>query len=242
MVTDRSHILSKLRQEINSLGGAKRPASQPDESRKILGPIADAFIKHDFPAGCLNEVICDNVEDRAAGIGFLSVLLSSFIKSGILIWISRETRVFPPALPAFSIDPAQIIFIKVRNSRDLVWVIEESLRCPGLAAVIGEMPELDFNTSRRFQLAVEKSRVTAFIIRERSCYKTTTASTAKWKVLHLPSIMHDELPGIGFPVWRIELIRLRNGKAGKWDLVFRNGQLESLSREKISMEEQRKTG
>ena len=38
----------------------------------------------------------------------------------------------------------------------MLWVIEEALKCEGLAAVIGEIKELSFTQSRRLQLAVEK--------------------------------------------------------------------------------------
>ncbi len=71
---------------------------------------------------------------------------------------------FPPALAFFNIDPHRIIFLDLRNQKDVAWAVEESLKLNGLAAVIGEMRDLDFTTSRRLQLAVEKSQVTGLLI------------------------------------------------------------------------------
>lgn len=41
-------------------------------------------------------------------------------------------------------------------------VMEEALKCGGLAAVVGEVQDISFTASRRLQLAVEQSGVTGF--------------------------------------------------------------------------------
>jgi protein ImuA len=101
--------------------------------------------------------------------------------------------------------------------------MEEGLKCPGLTAVIGELNELTFTESRRLQLAVEHSHTTGFIIRHNPQKINTTACVSRWKISSLISDTFDDLPGIGFPKWRVELLRMRNGKSGAWDLQWING-------------------
>jgi protein ImuA len=73
--------------------------------------------------------------------------------------------IFPPGLKMFGIEPANIIFLELQKSKDILWVMEEALKCIGVAAVVGEISDLSFTLSRRLQLAVEQSGVMGFILR-----------------------------------------------------------------------------
>jgi protein ImuA len=104
--------------------------------------------------------------------------------------------------------------------------MEEALKCNGLAAVTGELSELSFNSSRRLQLAVEQSAVTGFVIRRKSANLNTTACLTRWLIRALPSEKDGDMPGVGFPGWRIELQKVRNGKPGIWDVEWKNNQFK----------------
>src|SRR5690606_39979301 len=77
-----------------------------------------------------------------------------------------------------------------------------------------------FVQSRRLQLAVEKSRVTGLILRCNPRAIGSTACTARWRIRSLPSILVDGLPGVGFPRWEVELLKVRNGNPGCWQLEW----------------------
>src|SRR5450631_649056 len=100
--------------------------------------------------------------------------------------------------------------------------MEEALKCEGLAAVAGEIPHIDFTASRRLQLAVEKSSVTGLLLRHRPRQLNTIACVARWQINPLPSELEDDLPGVGFPRWNVELLKVRNGKPGAWQMEWRN--------------------
>src|SRR5690606_15052623 len=95
--------------------------------------------------------------------------------------------------------------------------IEEALKCDALAAVVGEIGELGFNESRRLQLAVERSQVTGLIHRHRPKTENTVACVSRWKIRSAASKTTDGLPGVGFPMWHIELQKVRNGRPGNWE-------------------------
>src|SRR5690606_34274184 len=77
-----------------------------------------------------------------------------------------------------------------------------------------------FVQSRRLQLAVEKSRVTGLILRCNPRIVGSTACTARWRIRSLPSVLEDGLPGVGFPRWEVELLKVRNGNPGCWQLEW----------------------
>ncbi|RZK28943.1 MAG: Error-prone repair protein ImuA, partial [Hymenobacter sp.] len=189
-----------------------------------LGPIEVAFPNGVFPLGTIHELLCSNTEQATACGGFISGLLSVLMKNGgACIWVGLSGNLFPLALKAFGVEPERIIFIQLMHDSDVLWVMEEALKCAGLAAVIGELREIDFKQSRRLQLAVEQSRVTGFVLRNDSAKAGNTACAARWKISSLPSESEAGLPGLGFPRWKIELLKTRNGQTGSWTMEWSNG-------------------
>lgn len=189
-----------------------------------LGPMRDSFPQGSFPVGAIHEFLTTRKENMAATSGFLAGLLSALMgNQGATLWISTSRTLFPPALKSYGLAPERFIFLDLEREKDVLWAMDEALKCSALAAVVGEMKEIDFTASRRLQLAVEKSKVTGFILRHHSRSLGTTACVSRWKVVSLPSIIEGEMPGVGFPQWRVELLRMRNGKPGKWELQWVKG-------------------
>jgi protein ImuA len=165
----------------------------------------------------------------------LSMLMPS---GGVCVWIGRDRRLFAPALSSFGVEPHQVIFISLMNDKDTLWVMEEALKCPGLTAVVCEMKDMDFKQSRRFQLAVEHSRVTGFVLRNATGKLGSTACAARWQVRSLPSAELDGLPGPGFLRWQVELLKVRNGQTGSWILEWQEGQFVPVTEVLIREERQ----
>jgi protein ImuA len=212
----------RLKSDILRLEGFK---SQTSTSVDIaLGPLKDAFPNRSFPIGAVHEFLSARPEDAAATGGFVSGILSSIMgKAGTSLWISSSRTLFPPALKTFGIQPDRFIFIDLKREREILWAIDEALKCSALVAVVGEVQDLSFTASRRLQLAVEESQVTGFILRNNLRKLTTTACVSRWKISSIASDSIDGLPGVGFPKWKVELMRIKNGKPGTWELEWKNG-------------------
>lgn len=148
----KQDIIAQLRRDIYSLQGLKPGTISVDVG---IGPIAAAFPLSTFPIGAMHEFISDASEDIAATYGFISTILIPLMQQGgTCIWFRSTHSIFPPSLPSFGIAPDKLIFIDLKNEREILWVAEESLKCPGLAAVIFELREISLVSSRRLQLAV----------------------------------------------------------------------------------------
>jgi protein ImuA len=222
MPISKADIISKLQQDILLLQGL-RPAS--DNSVDVgLQLMKDAFPNASFPTGAVHEFLSAGEEYAAATTGFLSGLLGNLMRrGGACIWIGSSQTIFPPALKSFGIAPDRVIFVNVKRETDALWAMEEALKCEGLAAVVGEVREISFTASRRLQLAVEQSRVTGFVLRHRPRNLSTTAFVSRWQIAPLASEQEGGMPGLGFPRWRVELLKIRNGRPGVWQLEWFDG-------------------
>ncbi len=215
------------------MSGIKPPLEEL-KRQEGLECLKDHFPFGIFPKGAIHEFMCSEPRDMAATGGFIAALIHSvFHSSGTIIWISAAKNIFPATLQLFNIEPSRIIFIHPSSSKESLWVIEEALKCNGLHAVIAEMNELSFVHSRRFQLAVESSNVTGFVMNMKTEKESTTACLSKWKIHSLPSETIGDMPGVGFPRWKVMLTKMRNGKTGQWEVEWRDGKMVHVQQENL---------
>ena len=220
MEEKKTAVVNQLQKEILRLQGFKTTLGA-DSTPVDLGVINHAFPNGIFPIGTIHEFVSTKAEETAATCGFISGLVSCLmVNDGACLWISKNRTLFPPSLMGFGVTPDRVIFIDITTDKDLLWVMEEALKCGGLAAVIAEIPQITFTQSRRLQLAVEQSKVTGFMIRLNARNPGTTACTARWKISPLPSYLENGMPGVGYPRWQVELLRVRNGHTGSWKMEW----------------------
>lgn len=208
------------------MGGCKAAATWSPE-KDPLAFMNPHFPNGAFPVAAVHEFVCGSAESTASTCGFISALISSlFPPHCAAVWVSETNYVFPPALRLFNIEPHQLLFFHTRSTKESLWVIEEALKCKGLRIVIAELKEINFLQSRRFQLAVEASGATGFLLNLNPKKLTTTACVSRWQIHASPSNSLDGLPGIGWPRWTVELQKIRNGTKGSWILEWTGSSLQ----------------
>ncbi len=240
----RSNIIAQLERDILPLQGLKSLST--DNNINIgFRPIELAFPNATFPIGCTHEFLGASEEDIASTNGFVAVLLSKLMQfQGAAVWISSSRTLFPAALKGFGINPDKIIFVDLKKEKDVLYAVEESLKCNRLTAVVGEIKQISFKESRRLQLAAEQSRVTGLLVRHQPHILNTIACVSRWRITSLPSELVDGMPGVGFPRWNVEILKVRNGKPGSWKLEWSSNGLQQIKQTIFSLpqEERRKTG
>ncbi|MGN6417350.1 MAG: ImuA family protein [Pseudobacter sp.] len=220
-------MIVRLRKEILALEGFKAKADRGSIQDPGLQDLLQHLPNHQFPTGAIHEFMGASSEHATAASGFIVSLISHHIAcKGVVIWISAARTLFPVALAQFGLSPEQLVFVDVAREKDVLWVMEEALKCEAVGAVIAEAGELSFTASRRLQLVVEHSGVTGFVLRGRKVQKmNTTACVTRWSITSTHSLDLEGLPGIGYPSWKVELLRVRNGKPGSWTITCRAGKL-----------------
>jgi protein ImuA len=162
-------------------------------------------------------------EDGAAAAAFLAGILARLRPTLPVLWCLGEGDLYAPGLAAFGLDPQRLLLIRSHRSQELLWAMEEGLRNPTLAAVVGEIDALSLPASRRLLLAAEASGVTGFALRRwrngkmaAAQRRAPQAAQTRWRVVALPGDVSHGEPGIGQPRWQVELWRCRGGVPGSW--------------------------
>src|SRR5690349_2011516 len=135
----KAAILARLQRDILPLQGYK-PLTAGAGTDMGLGPIVKAFPQASFPLAAIHEFVPATSGDSAATNGFVAGLLAPLvIHGGAVAWITTHRLLFPPALRRFGLRPDQVIFIHPKKEKELLWAVEEALKCNALAAVVGEL-------------------------------------------------------------------------------------------------------
>jgi len=171
--------------------------------------------------GHLHEVI----EGGPAGeFAALATLFTAGIVAripGPVLWCLRGRDLFAPALARIGLHPDRVIYCETWKDGDVLPAMEEGLRCPGLAAVVGEVTRISLTASRRLQLCAGESGVTAMLLRrwrtanEKAFAGEANAATTRWRVSPSPSA-RGAFDHIDRQRWLVELLRVRSGEPHSW--------------------------
>ncbi|MFD1770072.1 ImuA family protein [Sphingobacterium suaedae] len=220
--SEKQIAISSLQQQIYQWEGYKQ--SETPVIQLGLGEIESVFPEGTFPVGAIHEFIYNQMEELAASSGFIGALLSFILKEqGMCLWISPEKQLYAPAIKTFGLNPDRIVFVHMHREKDILWALEEGLKCSGLLAVVAEIRDLNFVQSRRLQLAVEKSGVTGFVLHPHKRTLGSTTCIARWNIKPIPSLIIDKLPGIGFPQWKVDLLKVKNADPSQWIISWQHG-------------------
>jgi protein ImuA len=238
----RGPVSPELREHVRRLERAHSAQRTGHAARPLGLPAIDGLLPEGgLLTGALHEIEAGSAPSgRAAAhdgaaLGFAAFLMGRF-GPGTLLWCRQPSGGFdaPPYAPALSswFDPARLLMVTVRRDGDLFWAMEEGLRCPGIAAVLGETRATDPTAGRRLSLAAEKSGVPALLLRPQPAPPQSVCVT-RWRVASAPSHSTPGLADLGAARWRIALRRNRFGTPSvaeipSW-LVEWNDETHSLS-------------
>lgn len=207
-------VIADLRSRIAAIEGVgHRHAAVPFGIGTIDGQLPGGGLL----TGALHEVagstaLCD---DASATI-FLAGILARI--EGPVFWCLRWRDLFAPALDLAGLHPDRVIHVEAGSDTNVLLAMEECLRHPGLAGVVGEVAKISTTASKRLQLAAEGSGVTAFVFRRASPLDSMvegTAAVTRWRVLAAPSAPLG-IPSLGRPRWDVQLERVRGGEPKSW--------------------------
>lgn len=226
----RDRRIAALRARISRIEGGTAAG-------KGVVPLGIAAIDAHLPGGglardALHEVAVENPGDAGAGAGFCAVLLARLAggRDGPILWCQRPAatdagEIYPHGLARFGLDPGRLIAVRARRDRDVLWALEEGLASTATVAVLGEIGALDLTASRRLQLAAERARTPAILLRQAGRARDNSAAVTRWRIAAAPSRPRGlamVLGEPGDPCWRARLVRCRGGAPGAWIMEWRD--------------------
>ena len=171
--------------------------------------------------GCIHEVVGDE-----AATGFCAVLLARAggggggERGGSLLWLARGDDLYAPGLVRYGIGAGQLLVVSgLHRQADLMWAMEEALRCRALVGVVAEAEAIDLTAGRRLMLAAEGTGVLGLVLSRggggrRRGGAGVSAAVSRWRITAVPGA---DGGGAGAePRWRVELLRCRGGKPAEW--------------------------
>jgi protein ImuA len=205
-------MIAQLRQSLRALEKPAGIAAGPDALPFGIAAI-DLALGGGLARGALHEIAAAGESHAAVAAGFVLGLAPSGTR---LVWIAEDMALsesgapYGPGLDRFGLRPERLLTVAAAQTRDLMWAMEEALRCRAVGAVIGELRhgEIDPVAVRRLSLAAAQSGALALLLRASPPRDASTAAT-RWIVAAAP---RD-----GFVV---QLTRNRRGPLGSWMLQW----------------------
>ncbi|MCI0431018.1 MAG: hypothetical protein L0210_10805 [Rhodospirillales bacterium] len=221
----RAAELTQLRARIRRLERGGR-----GEARTLsLGlPELDAALPEGgLPLGAVHELIAADAEDGAVyGLAAHWLGLAQRREAGKwVLWCGSTNRLYAPGLRSAGLDPSRLVTVRTHRDEDVLWVLEEALRCRDLAGAVAEIDGLSLAQSRRLQLAAEAGGLGFLLRRARVAGGEglgASAAVTRWRIAALPST--GPARGVlGSPRWRLDLMRCRGGRPASWIVEGRDG-------------------
>ena len=191
-----------LRMHKGLAGQGRRPAVMPHT-------LSEAFPSH---------------PTDASAVGFALSRLPR--TSAPILWVQDRLSRKEAGRPALAgIGPDRpVIMVDLSRAADVLWAMEDGLRCRSLGAVIGEVwgdpPALDFTATKRLAIRAEAADVSCWLIR-RAASPDLSAARDRWRITSLPSAPHPhDAQAPGAPRWSLDLFRSRRSKPGQWVATY----------------------
>ncbi len=160
-----------------------------------------------FSPGSLVEWVAAGPGSGATTLA-LAVARAACGEDGWLVVIDTAGTFYPPAAAALGAPLRRMLLVRPPSGNVARWATDQALRCPGVAVVLAWPETLDSTTFRRWQLAVEQSRVLGLLVRPAAALREP--SWAEARLLVEPCLSEDD-----FRRWRIELLHARGGWGGR---------------------------
>jgi protein ImuA len=200
-------------------------ASFASGSPLALGiPEIDDVLGGGLGDGALHEIAAVRETEIPAATGFALCLVgrnNNNSRSGhTALWIAEDLSLaengapYGPGLCEAGIAPERLITVAVARGRDVLWTMEEALRCRAVGAVIGELRARDIDqvATRRLSLAAAAGNTLGLILRT-TPDDTPSAAATRWII---GAAVSAPVRSVGPPRFRAQLVRNRRGHPGAW--------------------------
>ena len=183
-------LLDQLRNKIRSV----ETAGRMDDGIRVSSGCA--AIDRLLPgSGYQRGTLAQWLTSGGQGADYLSLLVArqACQDGGALVVLDPRNQFYPPAAAAIGVNLDNLIVLRTENlagsqkelQADLLWSIDQALRCPAVAAVWGPLDQIDERWFRRFQLSAETSGCLGLFVQPIQVARQPSWAEVQWIVSHL---------------------------------------------------------
>ena len=223
---DQSNLVGQLRNKIRSVETSNRIGGQ---ARVSSGCAAVDRLLPD--SGYQRGTLVQWLTGGGQAADYLSLLTAkqAAADGGAIVVFDPENQFYPPAVGAIGINLNNLIILKAskldsrdsfrgneRNREldsDLLWSIDQALRCPAVAAVWGPINRIGERWFRRFQLSAESSGCLGLFVQPIAQARQPSWSEVQWLVGRAPESLNSQQDSE--QIVRLQLTRCRGTQTGK---------------------------
>jgi len=200
-------LVRALREQIAAIEGARRGGSD--------GPLSSGCEALDrllpgrgFRWGTLVEWLA---AEGGSGAGTLALYTArqAVREGGALVVLDQARQFYPPAAARLGIELDKMIVVQTPREVDNTWALDQTLRCPAVAAVLAWPEKLDGRTFRRLQLAAEEGGGLGVLVRPQNARHEPSWADVRLLVEPLPAATADAGRRL-----RIQVLRGRGTTSG----------------------------
>ena len=186
--------------------------------------------------------------ERADGRGArpASAWPGSGAATGALLWLAEGDDLYAPGLVRYGIGAGRLLVVSgLRRQDDMLWAMEEALRCRAVSGVVAEIGQIGLTAGRRLMLAAEGTGVLGLVLSRRAPGRGGGVGVgggvaiSRWRVTAVPA--RTAADGTGLPSqesngrrlsetdgtrwtdgarWRVELLHCRGGRPAEWTVAW----------------------
>jgi len=160
--------------------------------------------------GLLVEWLSDSAGD-GCGVLVCQWARNFLQRGGTLVVVDGEGEFYSPAAAQFGLDLSRTIIVRPRNRKEVIWTLEQSLRCRGVAVTWCRLTRLSDREFRRLQLATEAGDGLGLLLRPATARGDPTWADLRWLVQPVPPGQTFSSSGRRI---QLELLHCRVGTGG----------------------------
>jgi protein ImuA len=237
MSAEPSETLHALRRTVADL-----TAGLPGEDGRLVSfgvTSLDAALAGGLACGALHEIGPAAPLHGGAAAGFAMALVARALRGGSqAVWIQPDFNIteagalYGPGLDLMGLPTERLVILRVPRPRDVLWAMEEALKCRAAGAVVAELASeaADLTATRRLSLAAREGGGLGLILHpgiaagsqpfcsQPLCSQPSTATT-RWEVASARGA-RDRFGGLGPTTFALSLVKNRRGRTGQWRLSW----------------------
>jgi len=175
-------IVAQLRRNISTIHRSYRPR-QGQKFPIDIPEVMDLFPGGQLPYGSIMEWFTETHGTEAESLS-LRIGWSACLRNRFLVIVDPCFEIYPPGLSQLGIDLNRVVFVHPATKSDMLWTIDQALRCSAVGAVWSYLESLDPINHRRYQLASECGGTVGIFVRPLRARKES--SWAEFRLLVQP--------------------------------------------------------